>query len=269
MEHQQQHEDEQDDREHRQDDGDRSAAHARFTDNVWIRTITVMALASNLMTIQDAARVLGVSDRHVNRLLDSGELVRVARGLVDRHSVENYRSQARGGRKRVWTERTAWAAIALLSGEHPSWLGQVQVSRLRAVLRVATVEDLVVRCRDRADVRVYTGHSSAASRLASAVAHADTARLGLVGVNTNVATTVDGYLPADRLDTVVRQYALREDPAGRYVLRVTGFDFAILTRLAVAGKVLAALDAATSTDPRVRGMGESAIEDALMRFRGE
>lgn len=226
-----------------------------------------MALASNLMTIQDAARVLGVSDRHVNRLLDSGELVRVARGLVDRHSVESYRSQARGGRKRVWAERTAWAAIALLSGEHPSWLGQVQVSRLRSVLRVATVEDLVVRCRDRADVRVYTGHSSVASRLASAVAHVDTARLGLVGVN--VDTTVDGYLPADRLDTVVRQYVLREDPAGRYVLRVTEFDFAVVTRLAVATPVLAALDAATSTDPRVRGVGERALDDALMRFRDE
>lgn len=99
-----------------------------------------MTLASDLMTIQDAARILGVSDRHVNRLLDSGELVRVARGLVDRHSVENYRSQARGGRKRVWAEHTAWAAIALLSCEQPTWLGQVQISRLRSVLRLATVE---------------------------------------------------------------------------------------------------------------------------------
>ncbi len=225
-----------------------------------------MAARSDLVTTEEAARLLGVTIQRVNKLLESGELSRVARGVVDRHSVERYRSEGRGGRTRVWAEHTAWGAIALLSGEHRAhWLGQVQNSRLRAALRETTeADELVVRLRGRATTHVYAGHPSVAARLRQDVSSSAAELIGL----TTSQTEVDGYLwSTDALDNVVRRYALREDAAGGFTLRVTGFDRVVVGRLLRTSRVLAALDAASAVDPRVRGVGARVLDESLERFR--
>lgn len=45
-------------------------------------------MAGEFLTIAEAANTLGVSPRHVRRLTDSGALTRIARGLVDRRSID-------------------------------------------------------------------------------------------------------------------------------------------------------------------------------------
>ncbi len=242
-----------------------------------------MSRVSDFYTTEEVARRLGVTVRRVQQMLDDGDLIRLARGLVDAASVDRYAAAGAGGRTRVWAEHTAWGAIALLSGVHPGWLGPAQASRLRTALRAITAAaDLVARVRDRAVVRTYTGHPLARTRLHGDIVSTDVAGLGLVDANRAGAnfsgtgtldagaapTNVDGYLPADTLDSTVLVLGLIEDPSGPITLRVTGFDISIVRDLAASKTaVLAALDAATSLDPRERGVGGRFLATTLAEYR--
>lgn len=224
-----------------------------------------MASDQAFVSTVEAARALGVTVQHVRRLADSGELTRVARGLIDRDSLERYLAERQGGRTRVWAEHTAWGAIAMLSGMYADWLGPTQASRVRAWLReIPDPADLVAQTRDRAGVHIYTGHPSALRRLLDELVTTDASGLGLVDSRPD---SVDGYLPADRLGSTVRFFGLRADPAGNVTIRATHFDIDVVRDLTIQGVVLAALDAATSRDPRERGVGERALAHALDRFR--
>ncbi|MGG5259204.1 helix-turn-helix domain-containing protein [Phycicoccus avicenniae] len=224
-----------------------------------------MTVGASFVSTQDAARALGVTVQHVRRLADSGDLVRVARGLIDRDSLESYIAERHGGRTRVWAEHTAWAAVAMLSGVSVDWLGPSQTSRLRGSLRAITdTADLVTRTRDRARNRTYRAHPSALRRLHDELVIVDTTGLGLVGATTD---SVDGYLDVDRLDSTLGSFSLQPDPSGNVTLRATGLDLGVVRDLALQGVVLAALDAAASRDPRERGVGERALADALDRFQ--
>lgn len=234
-------------------------------------------------TTEEVARRLGITVRRVQQMLDDGDLTRLARGLVDAASLDRYAATGAGGRTRVWAEHTAWGAIALLSGVSPSWLGPAQASRLRTALRATTdTADLVARVRDRAVVRTYTGHPVARKRLHHDIVSTDVAGLGLVDANRAGANfsgtgtldagappdSVDGYLAADTLDSTVQVFGLIEDPSGPITLRVTRFDISIVQDLAASKTAaLAALDAATSLDPRERGVGGRVLAATLAEYR--
>ncbi|MEU0312550.1 helix-turn-helix domain-containing protein [Nocardioides sp. NPDC006273] len=216
------------------------------------------------LTIAEAANTLGVSTRHARRLADSGAVSRVARGLIDRASVDRYLYSQHMGRTRAWAEHTAWGAVALLAGQDAGWLGATQVSRLRRHLREITeVDDLLARMRDRAQVRAFDAHRAALPRLRELAGAANTRTLGITDT---VDERVDGYIAASDLDDLVRTLRLRENASGAVTLRVTGFDFDRVRDLADTS-IVAALDAATSTDPRLRGVGHRALAELLERFR--
>ncbi|WP_188777797.1 helix-turn-helix domain-containing protein [Marmoricola endophyticus] len=217
-------------------------------------------MSADFCTTDEAARRLGMTRRRVQQLLDTGDLTRVARGLVDATSLDRHLAAHPTGRTRAWAESTAWAAVALLSGARVDWLGASQTSRLRAALRdTADPAELVARTRGRAVVRTFTGHSSAVRRLADRLVVADRATLGLTAGDVD---WVDGYLDAAALDATAASFGLREDPVGAITLRATAFDLDAVARLA-DGPVLAALDAATSLDPRERGVGERVLTGVL------
>lgn len=237
-----------------------------FTDYVRYGTLTVMA-GQEFLTIGETANALGVSTRHARRLADSGALSRVARGLIDRTSVDRYRQSQRQGRTRSWAEHTAWGAIALLAGQEAVWLGAPQTSRLRHNLREIAaahdVDDLATRMRDRAQVHTYEAHRAALPRLRETVAATNPRALGITAA---VDESIDGYVAADDLDALVRTLGLRADASGPVTLRVTGFDFDHVRAL-VDTSVVAALDAATSIDPRVRGVGRRTLAELLESYR--
>jgi hypothetical protein len=225
-----------------------------------------MSSTGDFLTTEEAATTLGVTVQQVRRLADGGELVRLARGLIDRASLDRYLAERQGGRTRVWAEHTAWGAIAMLSGmAFAVWLGPAQGSRIRSTLRAMTDPDeLVVRCRERAAVARYSGHSSALGRLQQELVIADRSGLGLVNTSSG---QIDGYLAADSLESLVSWLGLVEDPRGHATLRATTFDIEVVQDLAAHGGVVAALDAATSLDPRERGVAERVLRDALDRHR--
>lgn len=216
------------------------------------------------LSVEEAARALGVTARHVQRLAESAEITKVARGLVDQSSVERYLAAQRQGRTRSWAVHTAWGAVAELAGRAPEWLGDAQASRLRRALReTADTDELVTRLRDRARALTFDAHRAALPRLRRVVVASDLTQLGLTAADPDA---LDGYLPADALDRVASSLGLRPSAGGHVVLRATAFEAEVVADL-VRTPVVAALDAATSTDPRVRGVGHRALTDVLRSYR--
>ncbi len=233
-----------------------------FTDYVQYGTLSVMA--GEFLTIEETASILGVSTRHARRLADAEALTRIARGLIDRGSVDRYLAANRQGRTRAWAEHTAWGAVALLAGQDADWLGTVQASRLRSTLRdITDVDDLLTRMRDRAQVHVYEAHRAALPRLRDRMVATN---LRLLGISDAIDENADGYLATTDLDSLVRTLGLRTAAGGTAAVRTTGFDFHRVRDL-VATTTVAALDAATSTNPRISGVGRQALDEALTSFR--
>jgi hypothetical protein len=217
-----------------------------------------------LLAVTKAAERLGVSTRQVQHLAARGELRLLARGVVDETSVDRYLAVRGGSHRRAWSDDTAWGAVALLSGVPPTWMGESQRSRLKGRLRTLSGGELVERSRERAEVTRYVGHASTAARIrADLVDTAGTAKsLGLADT-----TSVDGYVAADELGSLVARHGLIRDDTGSFTLRATTMDLELVAELADARTVLAALDLAESLDARERQVGLDALDDALARFR--
>jgi len=145
-------------------------------------------------------------------------------------------------------------------------MGQVQRSRLKSELRKMTGTELVARTRNRASVHRLHGHASAALRLRDGiVASGNTAALGDI---TAAMNRVDGYIGEDAYEGLVRDYGLVEAWDGNVTLRTTGFDVAVIERLATADSVLAALDLAKSLDTRERTTGLGILNRVLEHLSG-
>src|SRR3712207_1821086 len=119
-----------------------------------------------LMTTQQAADRIGVSIRHVQRLVAEGDLAAIGTDRIDADSVAQWIAQRQGSRFRAWEEPTAWAAVALLEGQPAPWLGQAQRSRLRSALAGTPVQELASRPRNRATVHRYSPHPRAIDHIA-------------------------------------------------------------------------------------------------------
>ncbi|MFD6350937.1 helix-turn-helix domain-containing protein [Nocardia tengchongensis] len=220
---------------------------------------------TDFVSLKEAAAVLGISVRHARRLVNSGSLTQVARGVLVRDSVDRYLMSQRQGRTRSWAEHTAWGAIAILSGGDADWLGPTQTSRVRSTLRdLVDPNELISRVRDRAQVQTFTAHRAAVPRLRAIVLRPAMNALGIVDSGED---QVDGYIAAQELDNAIRTLGLRADPAGDITLRVTDFDFDQVRKLVSTSVVVAALDAATALDPRIRGAGRRALAETLEAYR--
>lgn len=223
-----------------------------------------MAIRGDFLTTQEASDLLGVEARQVRVLAETGSITRVARGIFDRTSVERYRAERGSGRTRTWAEHTAWGAVAMLSGATPLGLGDVQTHRIRAALRKITdPTELAIRLRDRATVTTWSGHRSVIERVREELVVPGRHRLGLVEDD----TIADGYIHADRIANVVRRCRLVEDSTGFITLRYTHMDIDFIKSLAAVNSTLGAVDAATSLDPRERGVGEQVLVRRLELFR--
>jgi hypothetical protein len=213
-----------------------------------------MSSSADVISTAEAAALLGVTVQQVRRLANAGELSKVARGLVERASVDRYRVERRGGRTRVWSENVAWSAIAMLSGVSADWTSPSQASRVRTALR--TMDDpreLVIRTRGRATIHTYAGYTAAATRLRELVANPGSPAPRRI---TTQADHLDGYLAADALGRLEVELGLRRDSVGSITLRATSFNTDVIHQLSVAGTVLAALDMATSRVPSERRVSE-------------
>ena len=220
-----------------------------------------------LMTTQQAADRIGVSLRHVQRLVAGGDLVAIGLDRIDAESVAQWMAQRGGRRLRAWEEPTAWAAVALLEGEPAPWLGQAQRSRLRSALAGTDAVELVSRSRNRAEIHHFHAHPRALGHLARDVVESGAMR-GVGGL-TEATDRLDGYVARSELRQLAQRYRLGSDPAGNATLRATGMAPDVIAELAEGRRhVLAGLDLAGSTDARERAAGRRIVDRALGVLRG-
>jgi excisionase family DNA binding protein len=220
-----------------------------------------------LMTTQQAADRIGVSVRHVQRLVAGGDLAAIGTDRIEAESVAQWMAERQGSRVRAWEEPTAWAAAALLEGDQAQWLGQAQRSRLRSTLADITPVELAARTRNRAAVHRFHPHPRALGHLARDIIESG-ATHGVGGL-TAASDRLDGYVAASALRRLVQRYRLESDPAGSLTLRTTGMPTDVVAELASGRRhVLAGLDLAGSTDARERSAGHRILDRALERLRG-
>lgn len=222
----------------------------------------------DVMTLADAAERLGVTPRQAQRLAATGDLTRAVGMTVTSQSVLSMTTlrPQRSHLTRAWSEQTAWAALALLSGRDDlaRSIGQAQLSRLRARLRDATPESLAASLRMRASVRRYEAHPSALPRLAPKVTAPSTGD-DAGALAPRDAANVDGYVTTANLARLVADFALLPAlGAPHAVLRAT--DHPHVKVIAESGAALLGADLAGSTDPRERSEGLRLLADALERF---
>ncbi|MGY2001720.1 helix-turn-helix domain-containing protein [Blastococcus sp. SYSU DS1024] len=219
------------------------------------------------MTTEQAADRLGVSVRHVQRLVSGGELLAIGTDRVDADSVAQWMAQRQGSRLRAWEEPTAWAAVALLEGSPAAWIGQAQRSRLKSALGGAAVDELAARTRNRARVHRYRAHPRALDRLAREVVPSGAA--GGIGGLSAAPDRCDGYVEESAGERLIQRFRLVADPSGSVTLRATRMPIDVVQALANGRRqVLAALDLAGSTDPRERSTGHRILDRALGQLRG-
>ena len=220
-----------------------------------------------LMSTQQAADRIGVSVRHIQRMVGSGDLVAIGTDRIEADSVAQWLALREGSRARAWEEATAWGVVALLEGEQAPWLGQAQRSRQRSTLTQLTADELAARTRNRARVLRYRAHPRAGGHLIRALVPSGTGKP--VGGLTPVAGRIDGYVARAELPDLVTRYRMELDPSGDVTLRETGMPIDVVEDLADgAHHVLAGLDLAASTDTRERSAGRRVLDRALDRLRG-
>lgn len=185
----------------------------------------------DLMSVDQAAKSLGVDDSRVRQLLHDGKLQgsRVGgRWLIQAGSVQE-RKKAAPESGRPLSARNAWGALSMLSGRRPDGLSGPERSRLLARLRdLADHGDVsVVRLQKllaaRAEVRRYRVHRSL---LPALLDDADVVRAGVsaaprVGADYVAPGRGEVYVHPERVGKLEAAFGLVLDyQRGNLVVRV-------------------------------------------------
>lgn len=227
------------------------------------------------ITSQTASAILGVSAREVRRLAAEGRLQgarRIGGTLVlDSQAVHRLAQEPRR-RGRPWSERVAWAALRLLSGEAAPWLSPSERSRLKHRLGKTTAADLQYLASRRARVQFFRARPAVLPKLAecvvptgsSALSARQLHELGLSAADDNL----EGYVPASELTALQATFGLIEDPSGNVCLHAVTVEDAFLTGATARAAIM--LDLAASLDTRESAVGRREITTLIhgMTSRG-
>jgi excisionase family DNA binding protein len=97
-----------------------------------------MATLDGWMSVAEAAEQLGISRGRVRELVAAGRLVatRPAGNLLIKCDAVKRRLHVEKPQSRQpWSPRMAWAVLAIVSGERPSWLSSSELVRARRYAR--------------------------------------------------------------------------------------------------------------------------------------
>lgn len=112
------------------------------------------------ITAADVARLLAVSERHAEALLNdrlvAGRQLRSGVWLTNKAAVERYRATAQFGSGRALKASTAWGLLWELSGLHASWLSSSTLARVRQQIMSLSAEEIVRATSGRTRARYYT-----------------------------------------------------------------------------------------------------------------
>lgn len=223
----------------------------------------------NAVTTREAADRLGISDVAVRKMLRTGRLTGVGTAgrtlLIDPASLQRV---ADAGKRagRLWSVKTAWAALCLLSGQETPWISAAEKYRLKTRLGEIRAEDVQLLARNRAAVKRYRATPAAVDRLrprlmptaGSAMHDEETAaRFGLSGGG----GFAEGYATAGDGEKFAAALGMVEDPTGHVVIRETA-----LTEPFNSGRTplaAVAVDLMDSLSTRERSAGIRVLEELL------
>ena len=227
-----------------------------------------------LLTVPEAARLLGVSAPRVYALIDSGTLPALRRGsqyLI--HAADVEARQAQGiANGRPLDQATAWAVLWLAIGDNPGNLGPSGASlsrntrwRVRQRLGHGPLADLLValapRLRNRGKLLRLRAHPSDLARLAN---EPDLVRTGVsaaedVGADIVAPGVFEAYARATRLDSIRKHYLLQESSNPNGLLRVVNEPWPFPAGAQTAPASAVALDLLDSPDERTRRAGRQLL----------
>lgn len=219
------------------------------------------------VTTAVAAERLGVSQRQVQRLIESGELpaTRTAGDawVVDALTV-NAMARTRPARGRPWSPATAWAALWRVSGLEVDWLDRRTTRRLDDRLASIDAEELVHATRRRAVIRPYRASESFLADIDALVIRTGARAMepSLFGMERDLGR-VDGYCTSEVATRLARDFHLAEDPRGNATLRVAAAPSSILEGRDTMPVVVIAADLAESLEVRERSAGFRVLEELL------
>ncbi|MFB6617986.1 helix-turn-helix domain-containing protein [Streptomyces sp. NPDC056367] len=184
-----------------------------------------------LLSVKQAADLLGVDDSRVRQLLHDGQLQgqRVGgRWLVVGGSVRDRKD--RGARsRRPLSPRNAWGVLALLDGRPPVGLSDAEKSRVRARLRnllaherlaPAVLQELLGA---RAEVRSYRVHSGVLPTLLAApdVVRGGVSAAAHVGADYVALGRAEIYVHPEKAAELEAEFGLvRDEERGNVLLRI-------------------------------------------------
>jgi excisionase family DNA binding protein len=221
------------------------------------------------LTVAEAAERLGRSKMSIHRLIDSGQLMPAGTAgktiLIEPSSVE--RLAITGTRRgRPWTAKTAWAALALLSGQDPNWVSASEKSRLKSRLRTLDANAVCSLARHKDHTIRYRATREAVDRLndhliasgASAMRDKSTAEtFGLSG-GSGIA---EGYVMSGDAQSLANAFGLVEDADGNAIIHEVGLEEPFTEgRVPVAA---IAVDLMGSLATRERTAGQRVIDKLL------
>lgn len=221
------------------------------------------------MTVAEAAERLGRSKMSIHRLIGSRQLMTAGTAgksiLIEPSSVE--RLAATGTRRgRAWTQRTAWAALALLSGQDPTWISSSEKSRLKRRLRTLDATAVCSLARHKDHTIRYRATREAVDRLnehliasgTSAMRDRSTAETFGMSGGGGIA---EGYVMAGDAQALANAFGLVEDPDGNAIIHEVELKEPFAEGYAPVAAV--AVDLMGSLATRERSAGRRVIDKLL------
>ena len=235
-----------------------------------------MVLSEGLITVEDAAKRLGVSKKRVYGLAAAGALsphpIGANRYLLDAAEVEARRAQGVVN-GRPLDQLSAWAVLwlGLGRGDHDlgpwgAYLARNTRWRVRQRLGAGPVSDslaaLAPRLRNRAESVKLRAHPSDLRRLLDepSLVRTGVSAAADVGADVVAADEVEAYVPADDLAPLREKFFLEESRKPNVLLRVVQPPWPFPPDARVAPATAVAIDLLDSTDERTRRAGRELLQ---------
>ncbi|GAA1856528.1 hypothetical protein GCM10009715_00340 [Paeniglutamicibacter psychrophenolicus] len=220
----------------------------------------------DLYTTAMASEELGITPAAVRRLVDSGRLqaTKLAGTLLFEPASIRRLQRCSRAPGRIWSPRTAWAALEILHNRQTELIDQPRRSRLTRQLRSLEAAELHRLARNHSQLRRFSAGPRVRSGLAgnlvptgiSSIAEDTVAdRFGLAGVLEE--DRLEGYWVGS-IESLLDRVPMALDEVGGVLVRFV--DSPDLISGAVGSDAVIALDLMDSDDIRERGAGRDTLQ---------
>jgi excisionase family DNA binding protein len=226
-----------------------------------------------VLSVEEAARRLGVSPSRVRALLASGGLDGEKLAGTWMVRADSVRHRGRVGRRigRQLTAENAWAALLFASGEEADWLAPSERYRLLGLLDRDGLMVVSERVHARARHARFMAHPGILERLAAnpRLVASGVSAAGALGLGLTAGREVDAYVRESHLLQLISGYALGAEVSlaeANVTLRIIADSaWHLPGRLAPVAAV--AVDLAEAPDARTARVGAHTLQQLDLERR--